>query len=371
VRTRSGMVLTAALVSAAWSLQAQTVLYDPHGDPQNGVERVATVPSTRGQCVQCHPSHGNDTETGPQSPVLFAENTNQLAFWDQGDRPCHREKPDNYPLLETDRLPEPDPDAGYFEANISGLRRAGVNWRGRWTGMQIWSDPDMTSDGHYLSPHARDADMPRRDSQGEGLCLNCHDPHESANPHDLLVASYGGIGGHGSVGAPGRVRLCTACHGRDGSPGMDPENRHIEDYYDAGLNGESAGHQIRRDPRVAVSWPSYVQIGDMLPCYDCHNPHGSEGGDGVRPNAFLLSDERPEWSGLTATLSDSAQVRQFCFGCHIPSDGIAATKEVEGIVMNTIPNVSGHAFNDTQSCYACHDNDYSGAESHNVHNPRP
>ena len=364
------MVLTAALVSAAWSLRAQTTLFDPHGDPATGVERVATLPSTRGQCVQCHPSHANE-ETGPQPIVLFTENTNQLAFWSDGDRPCHRDKPDNYPLLETDRLPEPDPDAGYFEANAAGVRRAGVELRGRWTGEAIWSEPGMTSEGHYFSPHAQDADMPRRDGQGEGLCLNCHDAHHSENPHDLLVASYGGVGGHGAVGAPGHVRLCIDCHGQNGAPGMDPENRRIEDYYDGGLNGMTAGHQIRRNPKVALYWPSHILAGDMLPCYDCHNPHGSEGGDGVRPNAFLLSDQRPEWSGLTATLTDSLQCRAFCFGCHIPSDGIPGTREVEGIVMNTIPNVEGHASSSMQSCYDCHGRDYSGPESHNVHNPEP
>jgi hypothetical protein len=365
------MVLTAALVSAAWSLRAQTTLFDPHGDPNTGVERVATLPSTRGQCGQCHISHGDDTETGPQLLLLFTDNSNRLAFWSEGDQPCHREKPENYPLMETDRLPDPDPDAGYFEANASGVRRTGVNLRGRWTGEQIWSDPGMTSEGHYFSPHAQDPDMPRRDGSGEGLCLNCHDPHGSENPHDILVAPYGGISGHAEVGAPARLRLCLACHGRSGLAGMDPENRRIEDYYDSGLNGATAGHQIRRDPRVAVSWPAHILAGDKLPCYDCHNPHGSEGGDGVQPNAFLLSDERPEWSGLVRTVSDPAQCRAFCFGCHIPSDGIPGTKEVEGIVMNTIPNVDGHASSSAQSCYACHDSDYSGPEGHNVHNPRP
>jgi hypothetical protein len=150
---------------------------------------------------------------------------------------------------------------------------------------------------------------------------------------------------------------------------MDGANRYIEDWYDAGLNGDHAGHQIRMNPAVALSWPAHVQVGDMLPCYDCHNPHGSRGHDGVRPNGLLISDERPEWSGLEATRTDPAQARNFCFACHIPADGIPGSQVVEGIVMNSISMRPGHASSDLQSCHDCHGRDYSGPTAHNVHNP--
>jgi len=108
----------------------------------------------------------------------------------------------------------------------------------------------------------------------------------------------------------------------------------------------------------------------MLPCYDCHNPHGSEGSDGVRPNAFLISDERPEWAGLTNTLTDPAQTRRFCWGCHIPSDGIPGIKQVGGIIMNAISVREPHRSSSTHGCYDCHGNDYTDPESENVHRPR-
>jgi hypothetical protein len=109
----------------------------------------------------------------------------------------------------------------------------------------------------------------------------------------------------------------------------------------------------------------------MLPCYDCHNPHGSEGHNGVEPNGFLISDQRPGWSGLTDIRNDAEQCRRFCLGCHIPADGIPGTQEVEGIVMNTLPGERGHFSADTPSCYTCHGSDYGSAVAHNVHNPNP
>jgi cytochrome c553 len=227
----------------------------------------------------------------------------------------------------------------------------------------------VSPDGHWISPHAQDPDMPRRDASGEGLCLNCHDPHGTVGTRDLLVLAYGGIGGHGAAGPPAEYRLCFSCHGADGSAGIDPENRLVEDWYDAGLNGDRAGHAIRKNPAVALSWPAHVQVGDRLPCYDCHGPHGSRGNDGVRPNAYLISDERPGWSGLLDTRNDPDQARRFCLGCHIPSDGIPGSQSVEGIVMNTLSVREAHGTSSTGSCYDCHGRDTTSPTGNNVHNP--
>lgn len=365
MRSVSGAMLTTAIVAAGWVL-AQPPASDPHGDPQSGVLRTVDIP--RGDCRQCHPQHAESWES-PQDRMLFTNNDNTLAFYDQGDGLCHRRRPDNYPLGEFDRIPDGEPEAGYFEANLGGVRRKGAEFRGRWPGELVYSDSRVFTSGHYASPHAQDPDMPLRSDSGEGLCLNCHDPHGTPSPFDLLTAPYGPISGASSVGPPEEYALCLDCHGIDGPGGMDPENRFIQDYYDAGLNGDHAGHQIRMSPETAISWPSHVEAGDMLPCYDCHNPHGSEGNNGVEPNAFLLSDERPDWSGLTDTLTDPSQCRRFCLGCHIPSDGIPGSITVEGIVMNTIPDETGHSSFDTQSCYDCHGSDYSGPTGNNVHNP--
>jgi hypothetical protein len=124
------------------------------------------------------------------------------------------------------------------------------------------------------------------------------------------------------------------------------------------------------NPDIALSWPAHIRQGDKLPCYDCHNPHGSRGFNGQGPNAYLISDERDGWYGLTHTKDDPAQSRRFCLGCHIPSDGVAGSLTVEGIVMNAIPDRPGHRGTDTQGCFQCHGAAYSSSQSFNVHNPR-
>ena len=117
-----------------------------------------------------------------------------------------------------------------------------------------------------------------------------------------------------------------------------------------------------------VGWPGGL-AGDMLPCYDCHNPHGSQGNSRAEPNAYALSDQRPGWSGLTATQSDPEQSRRFCFGCHVPADGVPGSQVVEGIVMNTLSDLEPHRSTAVQGCFECHGNDYSGPTALNVHNP--
>lgn len=368
MRAVSRLLPACILLIASWSL-AQT--FDPHGDPTTGVLRVTTDPPTQGECSQCHSTHG-DEATGTVLPKeLFTQNTNQLCFTTSGDGACHQAMPSNYPLDEIDRIPETEPEAAYFEANTGGTRLTGVDLRGRWPGETVYTDPGMTASGHYFSPHAHDADMPRRDPGGEGMCLNCHDPHGTDNPFDILIGTYRGVGGANAVGLPVEYEHCLQCHSSMGPAGMDPENQLIADFYDPGLN-RFAGHMIMKDPNIALSWPASIEVGDMMPCYNCHNPHGSQGNSGAAPNAFLISDQRPEWSNLTDTLNDPTQARQFCFGCHIPADGVAGSKTVMGIVMNTLPNKTQHLTVDPQNraCQSCHGDDYSRARGNNVHNPK-
>lgn len=356
------MVLTAAVALATWSAAQTIPVFDPHGDRQTGILRTESAP--RGSCTQCHPTHDAD----PDSRLLFASNDNGLCFSTEGASPCHQAQPLNYPLRESDRIPEGAADAGYFEANTGGVRRPGVEWRGRWPGEFAYSNPQLLPDGRFVSPHAHDPDMPRRDARGEGSCLECHDAHGTPYP-DLLRDAYGPTGGSGELGPPTRYRLCLRCHGADGPTGMEISGRTIEDYYDSGLNGDHAGHQIRKNPRIALSWPAHVRIGDKLACSECHGVHGSRGHDGVRPNGSLLSDQRPGWSGLDNTRKDPEQARRFCLGCHIASDGVPGTQSVAGIVLNTLSDATAHRSTSAQTCYDCHGRDYGGPTSFNVHNP--
>jgi len=340
-----------------------------HADPVTGVRRIATAPV--GDCAQCHVPH--DAEIGMVNPTeLFMENTNQLCYTTQSLGGCHADLPLGYPAREADRMPEGAPYPGYFEANAAGQRLAGLEYRVRWPGAATFENAAIAPGGRYFSPHASDPDMPRLDATGRGSCHSCHDPHGTPNPFDQLTATYLNGGGAASSGPPANFQLCFECHSTWGPSGMDPENRLIADYYDPGRNPEgTAGHQIRRDPDIALYWPVSVRTGDMLSCSDCHNPHGSRGQDGVTPNAFLLSDERKGWSGITDPINDPEQSRRFCLGCHIPSDGVPGSEVVRGIIMNTLPDEDAHRSTSTESCHKCHGGDYTSPQSYNVHHPSP
>jgi len=368
MKTRSSIPFVLAAI-AGGAVFAAT---NPHEDPITGVDRVATIPPTTGECTQCHDLHGEDGAI-PEAKTLFAPNDNMLCASAGGPNGCHQAMPPGYPATETDRLPDGADAPGYFEAHNGTERAPGVLLRRRWTGITVYTDARTFGDGRFFSPHAHDIDMPRRDGGDEGLCLNCHDPHEGKSDHDLLTAVYQAYGGTWDGRASTRFALCLDCHGPRGPFGMDTENRAIADYYDDATNPDgTAGHAIRRDPNVALAWPAYMRVGDPLPCYDCHNPHGSRGADGASPNGFLVSDQRPGWYGLTDTKTDPTQNRRFCLGCHIPSDGIPGSIEVSGIVMNTLPAAEpAHTGLAQDGCFSCHGADYSTPTSFNVHHPNP
>ncbi|UCH83911.1 MAG: cytochrome c3 family protein [Candidatus Latescibacterota bacterium] len=363
------LVLLAVLSTTLIVVSVVAQVSSPHLDPVHGVHRISSPAAPIGSCGQCHAMQQSETGDTPVEKVLFTENSNNLCFTADGESPCHKLMPIGYPADESSRIPDGFPDAGYFEYNTGGVKVPGVEYRNRWTGQTLYDNPAVIG-YHFISPHGNDPDMPKTDTEGRGSCLNCHDPHESANPFDLLVSPYRGVGGFDESTYPKRYQLCFDCHSHSGPMGMESENRLIQDFYDSSINNDGyAGHQIRKNPRVAISWPSFVQVGDKLPCYNCHNPHGSQGYNALGPNAFLISDERPGWENLTDTLADPLQNRRFCLGCHIDADGIPGSITVNGIVMNTLSNIPAHGTGSFESCGNCHGADYSSSTSYNVHHP--
>ena len=326
-----------------------------HLSPVDGVLRDPAIP--RGDCRQCHVLHA---ETAPQARNLFAPNDNMLCYSTTGIGGCHINRPDGgtvgYPAQEQDRLPDLHPFHGYFEANGGGVRTPGVNNRTRWPGKQIWENSQFSA--HYSSPL-----MPRLDGTGRGSCFNCHDPHSGASPSDQLTRRYGPIAGSGSNAAPAEYDMCLSCHSANGPSGLSAESRRIADFYSRTSSGSTrAGHAIT-ETRGAV------KQGDRLACYDCHNPHGSSGNDGQHPNAYLISDQRPGWYGLTDIKNDLTQVRRFCTGCHSYADLPGSAGRVEGITAKQLPDEYPHRSYETGHCYDCHGRDYSSPNGFNVHNP--
>jgi hypothetical protein len=326
-----------------------------HVSPTSGVFRDPSVP--RGDCRQCHISH---EEFQPQAKNLFAPNDNMLCYSTGGVEGCHLNRPTGgatgYPAQEQDRFPDQHTYHGYFEANTGSQKTMGLNNRVRWPGRSIWES--LSYSKHYSSPN-----MPRLDGTGHGSCLNCHESHNGASPYDQLVKQYGPIAGSTTNNAPPEYNMCFQCHGPTGLMSLTPESRRIADFYSRTLTGSSrAGHGIQ-------STRGAVKQGDRLPCYDCHNPHGSAGSNLQTPNGFLISDQRPGWYGLTNIRNDATQVRRFCTGCHAYADQTTPSMLVEGITAKKLPNESPHRSYETRHCYDCHGRDYSSPTGNNVHNP--
>jgi len=274
---------------------------------------------------------------------------------------CHADMPSGgtsgYPAQESDRMPSGSAQAGYFEYNLGGIRAAGIQNRVRWPGRSIWENPTF-------SPHYSDNDMPIKDLFGNGSCDNCHNVHGSEAVFDMLDTTYFGIIGSELGHIPENYALCLTCHTPSGPVSMDDTSQTIAYFYDRSINPSTrSGHGIS-------SGGGYLAAGQRLPCYDCHNPHGSIGNGGSGGNAYLLSDERWGWFDLTDIKYDNDQVRRFCFGCHPSSDLVAPASSVEGIVLPSLPaSVSAHKAGANTHCYDCHGRDYSTPNSHNVHNP--
>lgn len=363
MRTRqAAKILPLSLVAILCAVsQADNGKYriSAHGSPTGGVLRTTSAP--QGSCAQCHDAH--NLQAGG-SFGLFEENSNRLCFSvSQGG--CHADKPSGgsagYPAQESDRMPAGSSDPGYIEFNAGGNRIAGVQNLVRWPGQLIWENSQF-------SPHFSSPTMPLRDAFGNGACDNCHNVHGGEGMHDLTDTTSSGIVGSEVGAVPHNYDQCLTCHSQFGPAGMDDTSKSIAYFYDRSQNPDQrAGH--------GTEGRGYVPNNARLPCYDCHNPHGSAGYGNAGPNAYLLSDQRPGWYGLTnikdtISVEGNDQVRRFCFGCHQSSDGMGGGL-VEGMTLEALPSdVSAHALGDTTHCYKCHGVDYSSPTGFNVHHPK-
>jgi hypothetical protein len=346
--------IAVALMASVLQADGGRFRTSPHGSPTSGVNYSNQYPT--GSCAQCHHSHD------PSSPYpfgLFRENSNDLCLTaSQGG--CHADQPagasSGYPAQESDRMPNGSSDPGYFEYNNAGTRVAGLANLVRWPGQQVWQDLNH-------SPHNSSPNMPIKDAFGNGSCDNCHNVHGGPSEHDMLDTTYLGISGSQNGLVADNYKLCLSCHSPYGPVGMADSSKHISEYYDRAMNpNQRSGHGVS-------SASGYIPGNSRLPCYDCHNPHGSQGYDRLGPNAYLLSDQRTGWWGLDSIKTDTAQVRRFCFGCHKTSDGLRGGT-VEGMTMPPLTNlIPEHASTSSRHCYDCHGRDYSSGTSHNVHNP--
>jgi hypothetical protein len=234
-------------------------------------------------------------------------------------------------------------------------------------------------------------------AEGNQLCYDCHDATGTSKPegYSYLGTSAFKDSGHGAAKcmvchtvhgppvastfyAPSESTLasdqadgtyaapCFACHGGVLPSGATTMPVDVKQFTTAG--NATAGHRI-------VTPGGNLPVGAPLPCQDCHNPHGSERGNGSMLSGAL---------GASLDTSTSTGVRRTCFSCHATADSgqgwdsiaeayaAVGTATVEGIPRSggvlKLPPFTGHNVADASSCYACHGKSYA-IGGNNVHNP--
>jgi len=217
-----------------------------------------------------------------------------------------------------------------------------------------------------------------------GDCLWCHSAHRGVSDYDSLVSEFRPSTADSADQVEGRyAQACFDCHG-GAADWVAKGATNIKQFATAA--GPRAGHRVKTGGGT-------LPAGAPLPCYECHNPHGSANG-----NVKLLSDALGGSLAPTTT-TDAAyasRVREFCFTCHSTSDGakgwdsdlnndgvhddggyVTVTgRSVVGLARDAavgdnvlrLPVANGHREGDTQSCYNCHGSSYASG-GHNVHDP--
>ncbi|MCL5943109.1 MAG: Ig-like domain-containing protein, partial [Actinobacteria bacterium] len=220
-----------------------------------------------------------------------------------------------------------------------------------------------------------------------GDCRNCHASHGNTAQYDALAATFRPTPDAATAQSDRQngtyAQLCLTCH--DGSPASSNILQFVSYQYNLTGDDYTGGHRI-------FTSGGTLPVGAPLPCYDCHNPHGSKGNNGTQPNRKLISDE--QWSNIDTTTI--AGVVGFCTKCHLPWEYVAGSGQpeantvpagqltfIEGLDRRvaanklSLPNVTAahgkaNMLTPTTSCYDCHGNSYaapSASAGFNVHRP--
>jgi predicted CXXCH cytochrome family protein len=313
-------------------------------------------------CAECHDNHGSaapkllgayditDSRNEINGAAITANDKTVCAA-------CHTGATTGFPLAT--------------KQTGTGYPIAGV-----WPGMTVYNTA-WNNTTHAGSPHttANGGGSSSLPAYVAGDCKVCHDVHGTINTYDELRPVASAVSFDNDT-----FTLCFDCHDTDG-----PAARNVKTYYPAAVGGSGggSGHTIR-------TAGGNLPVGGVVPCYDCHNAHGSA-------SSYSLLVVTMTNSTTTVAIGDAAgeinmsptrsanDVRNFCFSCHTSSNSaygwngsalaiVGAGAKVEGLDRTTgtrlrLPTRSGHASGDTQSCYQCHGNDYSGLSTNNVHNP--
>ena len=164
------------------------------------------------------------------------------------------------------------PNAAAPQRDASGYPEVGT-----WLGETVYAG---STNGHRLLPETTQTAPGGGDvRRAAGDCLYCHASHRGQGTHDSLRAAYrpSTPSTLASDQADGTyAAACLACHGGVAPSGFATAPVDIKQFVTSGQ--PRAGHRIETSGGV-------LPVGSPLPCYECHNPHGSS-----RGNASMISD---------------------------------------------------------------------------------
>ncbi|PKQ36792.1 MAG: hypothetical protein CVT59_11235 [Actinobacteria bacterium HGW-Actinobacteria-1] len=363
---------------------------------ENATETTGASYDLTNRCSGCHSPH-SDYATNRRLPVRSVVTssgtyavTGANTTWCLA---CHNDANDWYKSTTTTAYPSmaaPTRDA------------SGYPVIGTFPGKTVYNDTSKNRHAAIPSGVTTDPMLPaQKIARVTGDCLWCHVAHRASSTYDSLPATF-------SAPATTTVTLdrtrgdyaaaCFTCHGGgswEASGAVNIKQFAVKTPDDAAV---TSGHRIKTTGAA-------LPLNAPLPCYDCHNPHGS-----TRNNKMMLADTLGQ--SLDATVSGgvvttaAGRVREFCFTCHSTSDATAkvwdsaagaytsATSAMlfqglrrDGTLLAGQTRPSGYSLNQnylklkplggsdyhsqssTKNCYDCHGKTYTGASAPNVHAP--
>ena len=311
-------------------------------------------------CASCHDGHAVASES-PMVPLTTINGNSVTSTGNVWCLSCHDDGDKNswYP--------------GTYPSVSAPLRDSSdYPVAGTWPGADAYTG---SGNAHRLIPEStQTADASGRAlRRGAGDCLYCHAAHRGSNAYDGLVGTFRPTTAATLLSDQlngDYASACFVCHGGSIPGGFTTAPADIKQYVTSSSSTSTAGHRIKTPGGT-------LPVGAPLPCYECHNPHGSSRGNGK-----MISDARG--AGLF-TAETPASVRSFCFTCHTASDtgrgwdstssAFAAVpgEQVVGIPRSggalRLPMMYQHQEGGTASCDDCHGYSVFSPDN-NVHNPR-
>lgn len=366
------------------------------GHALEGVAGTTVTPDLTDGCSSCHSPHrryGIDLRlprasivTSSGTYAVTASNDNSWCF------ACHNDANDWF--TSTTSTPYPASSAPIRGIDLYPLY-------GTFPGRSVYASASANlhsaiPTGSVPDPIIATATVVR----GRGDCLWCHAGHRGVSRYDSLLATFAAPTTDTVVQDRTNgdyAASCFTCHGGGSWEASGATN--IKRYATKAPDDTSAtsGHRIKTGGAA-------LPVNAPLPCYECHNPHGS-----ARGNKMLLADtlgrslESSTSGGVVITAG--ADVRKLCFCCHSTSDTtprvwdatasayVTCTPDMmfyglrrDGTLLPSQTKPAGYSLNQnylrlkpiggnhhgmssTKSCYDCHGGSYVATGTANVHAP--